>query len=134
MNPIVSWYVGADGSCMVFMHSGTTIRSFSSPSVVAAQRTIVSVAISEFGVENAEAAKLAAVAVAQQMKVADVPENLSEHMQLLAAAQAGKAAAENQVRGLQQQLAAANARIAGLERPPLIAPAPVTAPAASVAT
>ena len=103
--PNVTWYVDEAGACKVFMHEGQTIRSFDSPTVADAEKTIASVAIDAFKMSQDDARAFATSAVAEQTKTAALPQNLSDHMALL----------EEQLTDTQQELAAANSKLASSE-------------------
>jgi hypothetical protein len=81
--PNITWYIAPDGSCKVFMHEGLTIRSFDSPNVATAERTIASVCIDAFGMDQPDALTFAESAVADQVKAAALPQTLSDHIALL---------------------------------------------------
>lgn len=81
--PNVVWYVAPDGTCMVFMHAGDIVRTASAPNVDQAQRTIVSVAIDAFGMDQASASQLAEKSNADRLSAIDIPKILSDHVTLL---------------------------------------------------
>jgi peptidoglycan hydrolase CwlO-like protein len=81
--PNVVWYVDPTGACMIFMHAGNIVRSSAAANVHVAQRTIASVAISEFDMPQPEAEALAERSVQAQTAAVALPKTLSDHVTLL---------------------------------------------------